>query len=95
MGWSHCHREGDWGYLGRPLFGFRWNSRIPEYSTEIAAAWDVVERLKHLEPEMRWHDENHGWYLNFSKKDLEGIPYAETAPHAICLAALKAVEMPK
>jgi hypothetical protein len=21
MGWNHCHREGDWGYFGRPVFG--------------------------------------------------------------------------
>lgn len=82
---------------------------IPEYSTDVAAAWQVVEKLKWAEPELSWSDEQHAWclYLNkkpldiwqpewsggclYLKKTLVIWPTAPTAPHAICLAALRAV----
>lgn len=77
---------------------------LPHYSTDIAAAWEVVERLKvepfkgrelvleiyvsaevpdETEVSVQWFDDDQGYgpfYL-----------LAKTAPHAICLAALKAV----
>lgn len=83
---------------------------VPKYSTDIVAAWQVVEKLpydprpkgeRYYECEgftlMKLHDGRWfaGWY--------EIIPYegshdmseysvvADTAPMAICLAALKAV----
>lgn len=67
---------------------------VPEYSTDIAAAWEVVERLA----------EYHGNKCDLDYGEfLEGLwtvrfgfgndsCSAETAPHAICLAALKVVE---
>ena len=68
------------------------------YSTDIAAAWEVLEKMQ-----------DNGWFWNidydygelvagFGKgRDSEGdlswhYEQAETTPHAICLAALKAVE---
>jgi len=73
---------------------------LPYYSTDISAAWEVIEQV---------YKDGHGWMLvgpNFDDTkwhayestgcadpdygdwyELDG----DTAPHAICLAALKAV----
>jgi hypothetical protein len=58
---------------------------VPLYSTSISAAWEVVEKMRHLDPMVSWDDPK--WEVSFS--DVWAI--ADTAPHAICLAALKAV----
>jgi hypothetical protein len=68
-------------------------SALPRYSTDMGAAWAIVEKLQSL-----------GFYVSISKPpdmvtwDVRGwidenytrrfIGHAETAPHAICLAAL-------
>lgn len=62
--------------------------RIPQYSTSIADAWKVVEKLSVM-----------GIYLRVSNVTGVGrwrcatenqiTDFCETAPHAICLAALK------
>lgn len=70
---------------------------LPPYSTSIAAAWEVVEKMTKdgravfidsagFDPEM--------WRVCVSADDPEGqLPSeAATAPLAICLAALEAVE---
>lgn len=70
-------------------------------STDIAAAWEVFQTIA-----KRWEDPWAGfvfdgkeliWSCHFSRQILGGIvgeagAHADTAPHAICLAALKAVE---
>lgn len=75
-------------------------SDVPHtYSTEIGAAWEVVEKMQ--ADDWYWNidydcdglvagfgrdreaDENCRWYYEAAK----------TEPHAICLAALKAVEL--
>jgi hypothetical protein len=68
-------------------------SGIPSYSTSIEAAWEVVEKL-HLS--LVWNDE--GWEVYTEDQvvdhELEHGGFAareRSAPHAICLAALKAV----
>jgi hypothetical protein len=70
---------------------------IPKpYSTDIAAAWEAVEKLRINFPEMKlsvYTKGSEGWGCEFSCKnefgwDVEQI--GSTAPHAICLAALKA-----
>ena len=66
-----------------------------EPSTDIAAAWKVVEKLG-LAFELGWlpTDEGLSWDASFGEKrgSEEGTTtYAATAPLAICLAALKAV----
>ena len=71
-----------------PLRAIYW---IPKYSTDIAAAWMVVEKLKGLEPELSWSDEDHCWFVHFQKSRPSICPFGITAPHAICLAALKAI----
>jgi hypothetical protein len=67
---------------------------LPNYSTDIAAAWEVVENVT--------SGDNEGFALTkqpgtigASFSNLSGkAPYqsnGDTAPHAICLAALKAL----
>jgi peptide subunit release factor RF-3 len=69
---------------------------IPHYSTDIAAALEVVEKLKSLGWNMAITN-NQGWAIWISQDwidDVMGIAdvRAETLPHCICLAALKAVD---
>lgn len=65
----------------------------PCYSTDISAAWQVVEKLGMVTIE---NATPHGpWSVGFTAHDCEGEPHwvhveADTAPLAICLAALKA-----
>lgn len=77
------------------------------YSTDIAAAWEVVEKMglwrgfdfivwrptsdaRGMKPEYIWEA---GWYeVGYEGPETRAVGYADTAPHAICLAALKAVE---
>lgn len=63
----------------------------PEYSTDIVAAWEVMEKMKfHLSP----FGGNKGLWMCYDNHDLnvaEIITVAETAPLSICRAALLAV----
>lgn len=69
---------------------------VPKYSTDIAAAWRIMEKFKWAEPEVRYSDEQHCWSCTFLKGQNSGIGHCgETAPHAICLAALEAVKEKK
>jgi len=66
-------------------------SELPAYSTDIAAAWQVVEKLTRRDDKLFFTLETpisgSAWECWFSGEWAEG----ETASHAICLAALKAV----
>lgn len=57
---------------------------VEEYSTDISAAWTVVEKLK---DNFKMHYIDNRYWVSIN----ENIEEAETAAHAICLAALKAV----
>ena len=69
------------------------NKEVPEFSTDIAAAWLVVEKMGLFGgtgcslvgplPGQKWH-------IHFGKISSDSV-IGDTAPHAICLAALKAV----
>lgn len=75
--------------------------RILKFSTEISAAWNVVEKMYE---KLGYHfclssyNGNKYWTAQFNKFELDvethgiGSIDAPTAPHAICLAALKAIE---
>jgi hypothetical protein len=86
---------------------------IPYYSTNIADAWLVVDKLKEIgfgvtinevckrSSFYKYNDNILGyWHCNFTVSDKDdddkllktNSEIAETAPLAICLAALKAVE---
>lgn len=66
---------------------------IPQYSTDISEAWKVVEKLyeEDLIIELEngdFSDGGEGWYCHVPEPNIN--QFAETAPMAICLAALKA-----
>jgi len=71
-----------------------WHAPPPEYSTDIAAAWEVVERLGWLN---LYQQPGGFWWACFYDIDDEdntsplGEASAATASLAICLAALKTV----
>lgn len=72
---------------------------IPPYSTSIAAAWEVVEKMFYLgwDLELQYFKKNDKEYTvrvlfaEIGNQELSTLAFADTAPHAICLAALEAV----
>lgn len=84
----------DWFAPGEPA----WAPNFPTYSTSISAAWEVVEKMRGDGWYVRITDTKsplgHRWMVSFDTE--EGLhplytAYSETVPHAICLAALRAV----
>lgn len=71
----------------------RQESRIPHYTTQIAAAWEVVEKLRREKMLVTVvSDEDGGWNAemwDYNNRQ-SGEVFAESAPEAICLAALRA-----
>ena len=69
----------------------------PHYSTNIAAAWEVVEKLRVEGLRLRLVEYTDGFYAVFGAMAIDTAPWqasqVETAQLAICLAALKAVEV--
>lgn len=76
----------------------RWFSegqmKIPNYSTSLEDAWQVVEKIHSIDEKAWLHlyfDESERfWGARFS--DRLSFIQKETAPLAICLAALKVIE---
>lgn len=64
---------------------------VSKYSTSIEAAWKVVEKIKTERFEITFvdYDEERQWMAGWDGICFE---YGRTAPHAICLVALKAIE---
>lgn len=91
------------------VMGWEIYQQVPEYSTSIEAAWDIVEHMKKNHTHGVFSitgpsDDHNKWFCIFEKKwrghNLEAAshydwPSADTAPHAICLAALKACGVEK
>lgn len=69
-----------------PMAWVKWNYRVPPYSTDISAAWEVMEKFNHVEVEIAKFENiyvvciDSGYYVR-----------CKTAPEAICKAALLAV----
>ena len=64
--------------------------QLPKFSTDIAAAWEVMEKFESVNRVERRYYPTHWWCeLGADIYSFEAI--GDTAPHAICLAALKAV----
>jgi competence transcription factor ComK len=61
-------------------------SQPPHYSTNIADAWLVVEKFPQIDICMSKVDDKWNCFIEFA----DHMAIAETAPLAICLAALKA-----
>jgi len=70
------------------------SNTIPGYSTDISAAWLVVEKLIDIHPQGDFHLEHLedewccGWCYPPSGADLDNWICGKTAPEAICKAAL-------
>ena len=101
-----------WGGFGYPgpnwiqsdTFSERRWSFIPEYSTDMAAAWSVVEKLTDGEYvkvrcEQSHYHGDYCWVTATNEPDAgdlvkrDSAEWGESMPIAICLAALKAVEV--
>ena len=94
--------RGDWVWRTPGQKGYRWLVRGASFqdddekpgfhpSTDIAAAWEVVEKVR-----LSVIPHPNGWHASYlDERDSANFRFlyaavAPTAPHAICLAALKA-----
>jgi len=96
-----------WGDPNSPIVGYdKFTRDLPHYSTSISAAWEVVEKLimigsnvghtwtmEYDLEDLAWDVGYKGWDYDtgWSWEMVDWPVTAPTAPHAICLAALKAV----
>ena len=90
MGWVESTHKDSMGYLAPPdnPEGFYTDYDIPNYSTDISAAWEVMEKMKEIyEPDIMYLKLYNKWRADFG---YDATILNETAPMAICLAALKA-----
>lgn len=65
---------------------------LHEYSTDIAAAWEVVNKSQSFQ--VKFNELGSGVHeaiVCFNNEDGSGFEQSKTAPHAICLAALKSI----
>ena len=80
--------------LNGSAFSVSMLNEIPHYSTDISAAWEVVEKL-HKENDIFdvWHEKDTGfdWWCEVVNNGDGWNVNAKTAPLAICRAALLAV----
>lgn len=93
MGIRVTFEQGDYWPPARPGENFS-TQPIRAYSTNIAAAWEVVENLNDFGSFNLKRTGPAGWIARL--RDWRATPTtieasAPSAPHAICLAALKAV----
>lgn len=72
-----------------------WAPCLPCYSKDIAAAWEVVKRLRATgcAVHIGTHNNGHEWTVRASRGCLRASweGHGDTAPLAICRAALRAV----
>ena len=69
-------------------------SYLQPYSEDISAAWQVMEKLKSYQPRVEFNIYSQKWEAAFSARDADfSYPTvsADTAPEAICKAALLAL----
>lgn len=74
--------------------GAKWRYDVIEaYSTKISSAWEVVEKMIHLDPMIDWWGSHWDCVLRRQEGSCEEYTAsAPTAPLAICRAALNAAE---
>jgi hypothetical protein len=98
MGWKQGRRygngNGEWIFPEGPAPHFRndWEG-TPRYSTDIAAAFTILERWFKAGLGAGVDMDGHsGIWCTISTSDgVKHHAFGDTVPHAICLAALKAV----
>lgn len=101
--WVSVHVFGQECFQSKSVFGtddfYIFNADasrvVPYYSTDIAAAWQVVEHMgaQSLPSLMQFPEVTPKWRCGFWNNSELGVhyTYGETAPLAICRAALLAV----
>ena len=100
-------REGGNVRWVQPPAGEQWQSggervlekTCPRYTTDIAAAWEVIEKMKSLGWQVLMDNKNEidepGWWVCFEQwepRQRHASVFMRTAPAAICYAALSALE---
>lgn len=102
MGWVTVKNMGS-SYWGFPTPGaYAGEIPVPQYSSDIASAWEVVKKLKvhknyvcfecsDCMTENLMTDGDESWYAGFCLGRGYKVVGAENLPIAICLAALEAV----
>jgi hypothetical protein len=73
-----------------------WRRSLPAYSTNIAAAWQVVERVRALGFGVTISDGDE-WSVGIAPNNHDAdvtVEFGDSAPLAICRAALAAVSSP-
>lgn len=77
------------------------NEHVPDFSTNILAAWEVFEKVgKEMIGEKKYsvcRNENFyadNWVARFDTEKIEVKEVGDTAPLAICLGALKFLNIP-
>ena len=64
---------------------------LKKYSTDISAAWEVVEKMEtYIFTLYQFPKKQYMAVFKYFNDDFEISEMGESAPHAICLAALKA-----
>jgi hypothetical protein len=86
-------RLGEYIDTGEPV-----HQELPEYSTNIAAAWEVVEKFEpfirlecYEDSDVDPNPKAEGWHVDIWHDKGLACVRGETAPLAVCRAALKAV----
>lgn len=64
---------------------------IEEFSTKIECAWMVINKMSEYKSSVSWLPESKEWFVTFNRSNKESIRTAlsDTAPRAICIAALR------
>lgn len=102
IGWTRKYvSEHDTQVWDSPNESVYLENAIPHYSTDISAAWEVVEKMLEFEKDVAGHDQVIitrtddclKWYIEFRKPSWE-YAEAEALPLAICRAALLALLEP-
>lgn len=90
-----AHGTGAWGYRWKDSEGIIDTKSIPCYSTDIAAAWAVAERLREVGLGVLVSSEPDGWEVEITttealyQQGYQGCyAKADTAAEAICRGAL-------
>jgi hypothetical protein len=98
MGWTSGPlapgvEPGPMHHLVPPNFSGGEAPKVPHYSTDIAAAWLAMDKLCELRGNDLALERHSGGWSVMSEAGEHGteLAGAQTAPHAICLAALKAL----
>lgn len=97
MGYRDCFVKNEVAYGCRPEMSSLTYTAVPHYSRSINSAWEVVEKVT-ARPQISFslHGGGNQWRAQFcNNTTMESLlisdESAETAPHAVCFAALKAV----